>query len=70
MTATIHELSGSAEFWRCRYNEQLAYIAMYRVSSHTRPDHESVLASANFILEKCTANMAHALEGHLPKVAG
>lgn len=46
----------SSEFWSRRCNEQLAYIEKYKSSTHTRPDQELVLASANFILDKCTAN--------------
>jgi hypothetical protein len=68
MTTTIQELSTSSEFWKCRCDEQLAYIAKYKSASHTRPDHESVLASANYILEKCNAMLVHAVQVDEPKV--
>jgi hypothetical protein len=60
MTATIQELSKAVEFWQRRCEEQRAYIASYKLSTHTRPDHELVLASAVYILENCEARSATA----------
>jgi hypothetical protein len=62
MNVTIEELSGSAEFWKRRCEEQRAYIMKYKSSTHTRPDYESVLASATYILDKCMANISHTVE--------
>ncbi len=53
LTPTAKELSNSKEFWKQRIREQDEHITRYRNTPHTRPDHQMVLETAEFIRRRC-----------------